>query len=464
MSAPAPHSRLRRESAAPRRSPETGVQPTATSVLFLSPEPLAASPTGPARRTVKLAEAAAERCKVTLAAPAPSVFPDGPFRTLETGPPDDQRLAGAARSHDVVVVQTLPSPRQLFAVRRHARVLVVDLIAPVALEMMEVRDDPGRRATVRWRAREMVAHMAAADLVICSNERQRDLATGAGMAAGLLDPESPAPFHERVVVVPHGLDPEPARGGASSLRSGALADPGCRIAIWGGGIWSWLDPLTAVKAVERLRPARPDLKLAFVGLDHPDPAPRLAHAALREEAVEYVRDSGLEDTVVFRPQWLGREEFVHHLADADVGVSLNGPTLEARYATRTRVLDYLSVGLPVVCTRGDTMADVIDSHGLGGVVAPLDVDGCAAALDRLTGPGAARLDATDALEPLLWRNVARPLVEFCAHPRPAGVRASPVLAARTYPAFLRAVHRSGSDRGLTQAVLRRARGALRGGR
>ena len=53
---------------------------THRSVLILAPEPLTESATGPAQRAVKLAEAVAEHCQVTLAAPAPSVFPDGPFR------------------------------------------------------------------------------------------------------------------------------------------------------------------------------------------------------------------------------------------------------------------------------------------------------------------------------------------------------------------------------------------------
>ena len=110
----------------------------ANSVLFLAPEPLRESLTGPARRVVMLARQVAEACEVTLAAPAPSVFPDGPFRTLETGALNDQRLARAFAEHDVVVTQTLPSPRQLLTAVRHARRLVVDLIAPLALEVSEI--------------------------------------------------------------------------------------------------------------------------------------------------------------------------------------------------------------------------------------------------------------------------------------------------------------------------------------
>src|SRR3712207_7857570 len=53
--------------------------------------------------------------------------------------------------------------------------------------------------------------------------------------------------------------------------------------------------------------------------------------------------------------------------------SLHAAGLEGRFASRTRVLDYLAAGLPVVCSSGDTMSDVVAAHGLGEVVPPQDV-------------------------------------------------------------------------------------------
>jgi glycosyltransferase involved in cell wall biosynthesis len=401
---------------------------------------------------------------VTLAAPTPSAFPAGPFRTLETGPPHAQALAQAVRGHDIAVVQTLPSPRQLVAVRRHVPRLVVDLIAPLALELaLTGKGGAARRSVVRWRAREMVAHLAAADLVLCTNDRQRDLMVGAGLAAGLFDPDSSPAFQDRVAVVPHGVDPGPRPPRRAVLRDDGFASATDRIAIWGGGIWSWLDPVTAIRAVERLRPSRPDLKLAFVGFEHPDPAQRRAHAPRAAEAMAYVRERALEEVVAFKPRWLSRGEYVEHLQDADVGISLHAATLEGRYASRTRLLDYLTAGLPVVCTGGDTMSELVESHGLGVAVGASDVDSCAEAIDRLTGENARRPDPDEALQPLLWTNVARPLVKFClGDPTPTGRprRAYLGFALSSYPAFLRAVYRTESARGLAQGAVRRGASVL----
>jgi glycosyltransferase involved in cell wall biosynthesis len=427
------------------------------AVLFVSPAPVGPQLTGPARRAIKLALAVAEHCPVTLAAPAPSDFRDLPLRTLETRPGNDSRLAGAIAAHEVVVVQTLPSPRQLATARLRARHLVVDMIAPLALEASETGARRGARAAVaRWRARELVAHLRAADLVLCSNERQRDFMIGAAVAAGAAG-HGGRPLAERILVVPHGIDDQTPRRGGSPLReSGAVAE-GDRVAIWAGGMWSWLDPLTAVKALERLRPRRPDLRLAFVGFDHPDPEQRRAHAGVASEALAYARDRGLRDSLVVRPAWLPRPDYFDHLFEADVGVSLHRPTLEGRFATRTRVLDYLHAGLPVVCTEGETMADLVALHGFGQVVPALDVDGCAAALDALTS-GSPRRVGEEALEPFRWRTVARPLVELCLDPgpcRPASRREALAMAARHYPAFADAFYRTDPS-GAVRALGRRA--------
>jgi glycosyltransferase involved in cell wall biosynthesis len=437
------------------------VKPAARSVVFVSPEPVSERMTGPAQRALKLAEATAEHCSVTLAAPSPSTFPAGPFRAVETGPQHDPRLAEVIAGHDVAVVQALPSPRQLLSARRHAPRLVADLIAPLALELAEVGEGAASRAQVRWRARQMVAHVASADLVLCSNEKQRDLVIGAALAAGLLDPGDDTPLQRRIVVVPHGLDERPADSGRSQLRANGFAGPDDRVAVWAGGIWSWLDPLTAIRAMERLRPSRPDLKLAFVGLEHPDPVLRRAHEPAEVQARDYVRDRGLERDIAFLPRWLPYEDYLAHLRDADVGVSLNGATLESRYASRTRVLDYLSAGLPVVCTRGDTMSELVDSHDLGCLVDPENVEATAGALDRLTRGEPRRVDDPATLEPFLWRNVARPLVEFCVGDEtgePQPWRSSLAMAARNYPGFVRAVYRTERAGGLTRAVTRRVAG------
>jgi hypothetical protein len=83
------------------------------------------------------------------------------------------------------------------------------------------------------------------------------------------------------------------------------------------------------------------------------------------------------------------------------------------------VLDYLWAGLPMVLTRGDSMAELVERRALGATVAAEHVEGFAAACAEL-------LEDEDALErtaarvreaasPFRWEEAARPLVDYCLH-------------------------------------------------
>jgi glycosyltransferase involved in cell wall biosynthesis len=186
------------------------------------------------------------------------------------------------------------------------------------------------------------------------------------------------------------------------------------VLVWGGGVWGWLDPLTPIQAVERL----PGAHLVFLGLDRPGLAAS-GQAAAGEEAVAAARRAGLLGTRVHvNDGWVPYEERGTWLAEADLGVSAHRDHAEARYAHRTRILDYLWAGLPVVASRGDALAELVERERLGAVADPGDVGGFAAACERALADGGAR-DRIAALAPSLrWSAVAAPLVAWCEAERP----------------------------------------------
>jgi hypothetical protein len=104
-------------------------------------------------------------------------------------------------------------------------------------------------------------------------------------------------------------------------------------------------------------------------------------------------------------------------------VSTHLDHVETAFSFRTRVLDYLWAGLPIVCTAGDAMGELVEEHGLGAAVAPGDPAALAAALDELLGDDAARSSAAAAVRKVApefaWSTALAPLVAFCAAPRRA---------------------------------------------
>ena len=192
--------------------------------------------------------------------------------------------------------------------------------------------------------------------------------------------------------------------------------------MWGGGVYNWFDPLTLIRAVATLRDRRPKLRLYFLGMKHPNP--EVPQMRMATEAMALSDELGLTgNRVFFNHDWVPYEQRADWLLDADVGVSTHLDHVETAFSFRTRVLDYLWAGLPIVCTAGDAMGELVADHALGAAVPPGDVDALANAIDELLSDDAARAEAAAAVRKVApsfnWSRALAPLVAFCAAPRRA---------------------------------------------
>jgi len=154
--------------------------------------------------------------------------------------------------------------------------------------------------------------------------------------------------------------------------------------VWNGGLWDWLDPLTVIHALALLRKDDPRWHLAFLGTGRPSSAPDMT---MSKRVVALATELGLRDAVYFRPGWTPYDERGSVLLECDVGVSAHARTLETRFAYRSRILDFVWAGLPVLTVEGDEWAARVAAEGLGEVVPPVDAPGVAAAAQRIASGG-----------------------------------------------------------------------------
>src|SRR5690606_8432192 len=84
------------------------------------------------------------------------------------------------------------------------------------------------------------------------------------------DPE----LERLIALAPFGLDSVPPRHERDVLR-GVVPGIGAedRIVVWGGGLYSWFDPLSLIRAVALLAERRPHTRLVFLGTKHPGVEP-----------------------------------------------------------------------------------------------------------------------------------------------------------------------------------------------
>jgi glycosyltransferase involved in cell wall biosynthesis len=175
--------------------------------------------------------------------------------------------------------------------------------------------------------------------------------------------------------------------------------------------------VTAIQAVAQLWPARPDIKLVFPGTRHPNPS--VADMPTAAGQARQLSDAlGLTGRVVFFGDWIPYAEWPNVLAESDLALTLHFDTLETRLAFRSRLLDYLWAGLPVVATGGDATSELVAHFGVGIVVGFADVQGVAAAIRQLLAePRAARQkDFALAQKELTWERAAAPLTAYCRNP------------------------------------------------
>ena len=347
--------------------------------------------TGPGLRSYRLALELARDFDVTLVVPFETDLADGRLEVVADNPWDPARMSALSRDYDVVLAQRLPIPtmRKLADARTF---VVYDLYAPLTIEQLAL-DAREERSTLRGSMAQMneltqSVVLATGDAFLCASERQRDFWLGALANAGRLDADAyrrDASLRSLIEVVPFGIDPEPPTPGPAIRGVVPGIGAGDRVLLWPGGIWNWFDPLTVIQAVDALAPRHPDLRLYFLGIRHPTPGvPGMPHAAMAEQAVALAETLGLRDRhVFFNDGWVPYSERGRYLLDADLAVSAQFDDVETRLAFRTRLLDCLWAGLPVVTTRGDTLGDELVASGAGFAVEPGDVAGWTETLERV---------------------------------------------------------------------------------
>jgi glycosyltransferase involved in cell wall biosynthesis len=194
------------------------------------------------------------------------------------------------------------------------------------------------------------------------------------------------------------------------------------VLVWGGGVYNWFDPFTLLRAIDLLRRTRPTVRLYFLGLRHPNPEVPLMAAA--EATIKLSDDLDLTGRhVFFNDGWVDYGDRQNYLLEADLAVSTHPVNAETTFSFRTRILDYLWAGAPIVTTEGDALGEIVEREGLGAVVPPGDPVALAAALERLLAEPkameAARHQVARVRQGFRWSVVLEPLAEFCRNPRTA---------------------------------------------
>jgi hypothetical protein len=408
--------------------------PSTTRVLVISEDTIGKRLAGPGVRYLRFAQALSARHPTRLAIQdSAEAARDVSARygvDAVTYDISDWRTIEAEATCATVIVAPTDIYNAFPQLARTPACLAVDCYDPLLSEWLAQAEDihaPVLRDLWRQRMHGLAFQFLIGDFYMCASERQRDWLLGNLEAHGRINPQTYAedPTLRRLIdVVPSGV-PDHTPGQPRAIIKGnwpgiAAAD---KLILWGGGLWPWLDALSAIRAMDIVRRTIPEARLVFPGTKRPAVGGSL-QANHAQTARALAGELGLLDSAVHFGDWIDFEDWESVLLEADVAITLHNETLESRLAFRTRTLDCFWAGLSTVATRGDATADLIERYEVGLTVPPGDIEAIANALLALLNTGKlpdARFERLRA-EYTLEASV-RALYVFCAAPRRAPDRA-----------------------------------------
>jgi len=415
------------------------IQPTAQpaeryDILVISEDVVGEKMAGPGIRAWELTRVLAEEFRVILAVPdySPSregdpFFKDLPFPVIRYAVSDDRLIKEVGERSRIILFQGYVLSK-FPVLKKLNSVLIVDLYVPFVLENMFAHQwkIPGlrdREFVHRNDLQVFLDLLLSGDHFLCANDRQKDLFLGNLLSLNRIHPatlEDDPTLESLISVVPFGLTEEKP-GSAEDVRPESTGLPfpiGAEdvLFLWGGVISNWFDPLTLIQALARAVRKDDRLKLLFLSTGHPNPL--LPEFDMAARAVRLAADLGLQGRhVFFNPGWVSYQERGVFFRRADVGVSTHKINFETYYAFRTRMLDYLKYGLPILCTEGDFFADRVAKEGVGLAVPAEDIGALEAAILKLAGDEDLRKTCRARLGLIRsgfeWKKVAEPLRAYC---------------------------------------------------
>lgn len=389
-------------------------------ILILSPDPLKADLAGPVIRYLEIARALSARFDVTLAIPNDDPVSGFPFKIAHQK--RDKLLAFASEFHVVFMPGHLMS--NFHFLRKIPGSLVLDLYDPILFEELEhwAHLDIQDQNNICWNWVERLnREIQAGDHFVCASEAQRNLWLGMLMGSGRVNPHvfnKDKTLRSLIDILPFGLPAEPPKKTKPVIKG---VYPGIektdKVILWGGGVYDWLDPLTAVQAMTLVRNQRKDIKLFFMGMRHPNPS---AHMKVIKKTFDLSDALGLTGKSVMFFDWVSYTERADYLLESDVGICLHHNSIETDFSFRTRILDYIWAELPMIVTTGGALSEVVESQQLGITVSYNDPEALAKKILAMFNGGLSlekfRQNIRTHQNEYTWERALAAFMRFCEAP------------------------------------------------
>ncbi len=392
-------------------------------LLIVSSEVVSREMAGPAIRVWNFARVLSQYMDVVLAIPNEVIVPEQEFKILQYR--SDSELKDIIKNADIVLSGGTTFVKYP-SIKNSDKFLIMDIYDPYNLATLaEYRDEPIDK---RLKVHKLIYYnlneqLHYGDFFICASERQRDFWLGMLAALNRVNPYSyneDSTLRRMIDVVPFGLpDSKPMRtrqvlrGEVEGIKEDDF------VIIWGGGIYNWFDPLTLIKAMAEISKIRSDVKLFFMGVEHPNP--EVKKLQLVSKTVNLAKKLGVYNkNVFFNFGWIEYDDRQNYLLESNAGIITHPEHIETRFSFRTRILDYLWAGLPIISTKGDSLSDMVEKENLGITVREKNTNDLVNAILKLADDkdyyDKCVRNIENTAKEYTWEKICEPLIKFCKDP------------------------------------------------
>jgi GT2 family glycosyltransferase len=388
-------------------------------ILVVTADTLSNRMAGPAIRAYHIAETLSDEHEVKLVSTTTCTLKTNKFASQVA---TIEQLRDIVAWSDIVVFQGFVMHQAPWLVTSD-KIIVVDIYDPMHLEQLEQSrsEEPlARTANIAATTAVLNEQLTRGDFFLCASDEQRHFWLGQLAGVGRLNPRNydrDSSLRSLLAVSPFGLpraDPQRTRPAIKDVVPGISSTD--KVILWGGGVYNWFDPLSLIRAVDAVHREHDDVRLFFLGMKHPNP--NVPEMRMAWDARQLSDDLGLTDKVVFfNEEWVDYDDRQNYLLDADLGVSTHFLHVETTFSFRTRMLDYLWAGLPIVATEGDAFARLIASERLGVTVPERDAEALAHAITRVLYDeeflAECQRNVAQVRGRFTWHHTLEPLKDFC---------------------------------------------------
>lgn len=393
-------------------------------IVVFTGDPLGEKMAGPGIRALNFASELSKSCEVVLATTGSCNLNHSGFEIRPVQ--STNQVSELEKWADVLVIQgniLMDFP----VLKKSKKYLVCDLYDPMHLEQLEQGksvDFNEWNIKISHASYVLSEQIRRGDFFLAATQRQRDFWLGSMVTLGRINAAtytSDGNLEDLIGIVPFGFSKMKPRKTKEELR-GII--PGIhsrdKILLWAGGIYNWFDPETLIRAVDHVIRKRPNVKLFFMGTQHPNPG--VPEMEILNKSYNLAKELQiLNKNVFFNSEWVPYNSRQNYLLTADAGVSTHFNHLETRFSFRTRILDYIWAGLPVLTSEGDEFADLVEHYKLGIVVPEKNVEKLSDAIDQILFDEKKRkLYISNILkfqEKLTWHSTTAPLINYCKSPK-----------------------------------------------